>query len=125
MRRGSKCRIPCAANGVRFAQADGTFGTHIVRVQIFDQKPPAGAGSSTAADADNDWSSDIGYALIKDGYALVESRRERRFDDLVGSPNRFMWIFDSQTSTYKSAEAEAKRKRLNIWQYGDFTGDTL
>lgn len=63
--------------------------------------------------------------MIKDGYALVESRRERRFDDLVGAPDRFMWIFDLQTSAYKSAEAEAKRKRLNIWQYGDFTGDTL
>lgn len=90
------------------------------------QKPPAGASSSAAADGDNDWSSDIGYALIKDGYALVESRRERRFDEIVGSRGPFyIGIVNSQTSAYKSAEAEAKRKRLNIWQYGDFTGDTL
>jgi hypothetical protein len=61
-----------------------------VRAQIFDQKPPAGAGSSTATDADNDWSSDIGYALIKDGFALVESRRERRFDEIVSLLDCFM-----------------------------------
>ena len=52
---------------------------------------------------------DVGKTLIADGYALVEPRKERRFQKLV--------------EEYKEAQEEAKRARRNIWQYGDITAD--
>ncbi|MFH4979105.1 hypothetical protein AB6A40_005814 [Gnathostoma spinigerum] len=54
---------------------------------------------------------DVAKALIADGLALVESRREKRFLSLV--------------TEYHEAEKKARRERRNIWEYGDFTGNEL
>jgi staphylococcal nuclease domain-containing protein 1 len=54
---------------------------------------------------------DIGKSLISNGYALVENRRDRRLQSIINE--------------YKEAQELAKKTRLNLWQYGDFTGDEL
>ncbi|KAI6196869.1 Nuclease domain-containing protein [Aphelenchoides besseyi] len=51
---------------------------------------------------------DVGKTLIADGLALAEVRREPRFKSLV--------------LEYQEAEKNARRERLNLWRYGDFTG---
>lgn len=52
---------------------------------------------------------DVAQTLVKEGLLLVENRKERRLQKLV--------------KDFKTAEAEAKKKHLNIWQYGDITED--
>lgn len=52
---------------------------------------------------------DIGKKLVEDGLLIAMKRRERK---LVRTINEYM-----------NAEKTAKEKRLNMWQYGDFTGD--
>uniref|UniRef100_A0A8R1HJY3 Staphylococcal nuclease domain-containing protein 1 n=1 Tax=Caenorhabditis japonica TaxID=281687 RepID=A0A8R1HJY3_CAEJA len=54
---------------------------------------------------------DIGRALVAEGLALSDSRREPRLQTLV--------------SDYKSAEETAKKSRKNIWEFGDFTGNEI
>uniref|UniRef100_A0A1I7XQM5 Staphylococcal nuclease domain-containing protein 1 n=1 Tax=Heterorhabditis bacteriophora TaxID=37862 RepID=A0A1I7XQM5_HETBA len=54
---------------------------------------------------------DVGKALIADGFALVERRREPKLQELL--------------SSYQEAEQTARRERRNIWEYGDFTGNDL
>ncbi|KRY53537.1 Nuclease domain-containing protein [Trichinella britovi] len=55
--------------------------------------------------------SDIGKSLIRNGYCLVEQRRDRKMQ--------------LQLADYLQAQESAKSERLNIWQYGDFTGNEL
>ncbi|CAH1250586.1 staphylococcal nuclease domain-containing protein 1-like [Branchiostoma lanceolatum] len=57
----------------------------------------------------SDKTTDIGLGLVKDGLVMVEARREKRLQKLVND--------------YKKAQDAAKNARLNLWQYGDFTGD--
>ncbi|XP_055378713.1 staphylococcal nuclease domain-containing protein 1 [Condylostylus longicornis] len=52
---------------------------------------------------------DIGKELIKDGYLMVDKRRERKIQDLL--------------SEYKEAETVAKKAHKGIWEYGDITQD--
>jgi staphylococcal nuclease domain-containing protein 1 len=52
---------------------------------------------------------DIAEMLIRDGYFLAESRREKRLAKLV--------------EDYAKAQAEAMANRKRIWQYGDFRED--
>ncbi|CAG2175683.1 unnamed protein product, partial [Oppiella nova] len=54
---------------------------------------------------------DIVLQLVSDGLFFVDfkSRRERRLQKAVNE--------------YKAAQDSAKKKRLNIWQYGDITED--
>ena len=87
------------------------------------QKSTDQSSSADAAATTDDFTDDIGYQLVKQGYALVDARRERRFDDLVSEAG--IPTFTFQMTAYKQAEAAAKRNRINIWQYGDFTGDAL
>lgn len=54
---------------------------------------------------------DIGKTLVEEGYALVENRREARLQDLL--------------SKYQESEKKARRERLNIWEFGDFTGNEV
>ncbi|CAK5030294.1 unnamed protein product [Meloidogyne enterolobii] len=54
---------------------------------------------------------DLAKKLITDGYALVEKRREARFQQLVDD--------------YVEQETKARKAHLNIWRYGDFTGNEL
>ncbi|CAI2334758.1 unnamed protein product [Caenorhabditis sp. 36 PRJEB53466] len=54
---------------------------------------------------------DIGKALISEGLALTDPRREPRLQALV--------------SEYKSSEEVARKSRKNIWEYGDFTGNEI
>ncbi|KAF1763864.1 hypothetical protein GCK72_003810 [Caenorhabditis remanei] len=54
---------------------------------------------------------DIGKALIEEGLALADERREPRLQTIV--------------KDYKSTEAAAKKGRKNIWEYGDFTGNDI
>jgi len=56
--------------------------------------------------ADN---TDIGKKLLQQGHLLVEFRRDRRFKSLL--------------TEYQTAQEEAKKNHLNIWQYGDVTDD--
>lgn len=51
---------------------------------------------------------DVGKYLIENGLALAEQRRESRFKDLIAE--------------YQAAEQNARKERLNIWVYGDFSG---
>lgn len=54
---------------------------------------------------------DVGKALIEDGFALVERRKERRLQAVLDE--------------YEHAEQRARRERKNIWEFGDFTGSDL
>ncbi|ETN74249.1 nuclease-like protein [Necator americanus] len=54
---------------------------------------------------------DVGKALIEDGFALVEKRKEKRLQSML--------------SDYEHAEQKARRERKNIWEFGDFTGNDL
>jgi staphylococcal nuclease domain-containing protein 1 len=52
---------------------------------------------------------DIGKKLVEDGLLIAMKRRERKFVRTINE--------------YINAEKLAKEKRLNMWQYGDFTAD--
>jgi len=52
-----------------------------------------------------DTSEDVAASLLRQGLLLVEERRDRRMAALL--------------EEYRAAVEEAKRKHLNIWQYGD------
>ncbi|XP_051162988.1 staphylococcal nuclease domain-containing protein 1 [Leptopilina boulardi] len=52
---------------------------------------------------------DVGKGLIAYGFLIVEKSRDRRLKKLM--------------EDYKAAEDEAKKSRLNIWEYGDITED--
>ncbi|CDW57997.1 TUDOR and SNase domain containing protein [Trichuris trichiura] len=54
---------------------------------------------------------DVGKSLLRSGYCNVSPRRDRRLQSLI--------------TEYQQAEMEAKKERLNVWQYGDFTGTDL
>ncbi|KAF7640355.1 Nuclease domain-containing protein [Meloidogyne graminicola] len=54
---------------------------------------------------------DIAKKLVTDGYALVEKRKEIRFQQLMDD--------------YAEQETKARKAHLNIWRYGDFTGNEL
>lgn len=54
-------------------------------------------------------SSDIGKALLQEGWVLLEERRDRHLQELL--------------QEYTTARDSAKAKRLNLWCYGDVTED--
>uniref|UniRef100_A0A5S6QCB8 Staphylococcal nuclease domain-containing protein n=1 Tax=Trichuris muris TaxID=70415 RepID=A0A5S6QCB8_TRIMR len=54
---------------------------------------------------------DVGKSLLRNGYCNVDLRRDRRMQSLLVE--------------YQQAEMQAKKERLNVWQYGDFTGTDL
>ncbi|KAF8363962.1 tsn-1 [Pristionchus pacificus] len=54
---------------------------------------------------------DVGKALIEDGFAMADKRREQRLQKLV--------------SAYDEAEKKARKERANIWEFGDFTGNEI
>lgn len=54
---------------------------------------------------------DVGKALIEDGFALADKRREQRLQKLV--------------TAYSDAEKKARKERANIWEFGDFTGTEM
>lgn len=56
-----------------------------------------------------DTKDDIVKGLIAEGYLLVEPRKEKRLQKIV--------------TEYRNAQESAKKKRLNMWCYGDFTED--
>ncbi|XP_042223849.1 staphylococcal nuclease domain-containing protein 1-like [Homarus americanus] len=56
-----------------------------------------------------DTKADVARTLLVNGLLLLDERKDKRFQSLV--------------SDYRSAQEEAKRKHLNIWQYGDVTDD--
>jgi len=57
----------------------------------------------------NDTNEDLGKNLIQDGLMMADKVRGRRFAKMVTS--------------YVEAQDKAKRDHLNIWEYGDITGD--
>ncbi|RWS03569.1 staphylococcal nuclease domain-containing protein 1-like protein, partial [Dinothrombium tinctorium] len=59
----------------------------------------------------NDKNEDVVLDLVKEGFFVldVKGRREKRLEKIIAA--------------YKEAQEAAKRKRLNIWRYGDFTED--
>jgi len=52
---------------------------------------------------------DIASTLIASGVVLVEKRREKRLNKLMNE--------------YLAAQEKARKNRVNLWQYGDFTED--
>lgn len=54
---------------------------------------------------------DLGKYLVENGFALADNRREKRLESLV--------------TEYQEAEKKARRAHLNIWEYGDFTGNEI
>ncbi|XP_025099283.1 staphylococcal nuclease domain-containing protein 1-like isoform X2 [Pomacea canaliculata] len=58
---------------------------------------------------DGDGKNDIGQMLLGNGFVLVDNRKERRLAKLMAD--------------YQRAQEKAKKERLNIWRYGDFTED--
>ncbi|XP_042886727.1 staphylococcal nuclease domain-containing protein 1-like isoform X1 [Penaeus japonicus] len=57
----------------------------------------------------SDTKADVAKTLLSQGLLLLDERRDKRLQSLV--------------SEYRTAQEEAKRKHLNIWQYGDITDD--
>lgn len=56
-----------------------------------------------------DTKADVARTLLSQGLLLLDERKDKRLQSLV--------------SEYRSAQEEAKRKHLSIWQYGDVTDD--
>jgi len=86
---------------------------HVTVVRPAPAEAAAAGGSSTETPAAAA-SVDLGKRLIGNGLALVEKRRpsnDRRLNSLL--------------IQYQEAQESAKKSRLNLWQYGDFTGDEL
>uniref|UniRef100_A0A0N5AH97 Staphylococcal nuclease domain-containing protein 1 n=1 Tax=Syphacia muris TaxID=451379 RepID=A0A0N5AH97_9BILA len=54
---------------------------------------------------------DVARALAAEGYVIIEKRREKRFAALIAE--------------YLEAEMKARRQHINIWEYGDCTGEEL
>ncbi|PAV92346.1 hypothetical protein WR25_15357 [Diploscapter pachys] len=54
---------------------------------------------------------DLAKDLVENGWALADKRREARLQNLV--------------EQYAEAEKQARRRRLNIWEFGDFTGSEI
>ncbi|XP_002732557.2 staphylococcal nuclease domain-containing protein 1-like [Saccoglossus kowalevskii] len=52
---------------------------------------------------------DIMQNLVKEGYVMVEKRREKRLQSLI--------------TEYNKCQDQARKSRLNLWRYGDFTDD--
>jgi len=52
---------------------------------------------------------DVAKNIIAEGLLLVNKQRGKRFEEILNS--------------YSETEAEARRKRLNIWEYGDVRED--
>ncbi|XP_073239320.1 staphylococcal nuclease domain-containing protein 1-like [Porites lutea] len=52
---------------------------------------------------------DIGKSLVTDGLVTVEKRKEKRLQKVL--------------EEYTRAQDTARKARLNLWRYGDFTGD--
>ena len=57
----------------------------------------------------NDSNEDLGKNLVQDGLMMVDKVRGRRLAKVVNS--------------YVEAQESAKKNHLNIWEYGDITGD--
>jgi len=57
----------------------------------------------------NDSNEDLGKNLVQDGLMMVDKVRGRRLAKVVNS--------------YIEAQESAKKNHLNIWEYGDITGD--
>uniref|UniRef100_A0AC35TZH4 Staphylococcal nuclease domain-containing protein n=1 Tax=Rhabditophanes sp. KR3021 TaxID=114890 RepID=A0AC35TZH4_9BILA len=54
---------------------------------------------------------DVGKKLVAEGFLVAEERREPKFKSIVAE--------------YQNAEKAARIAHLNIWRYGDFTGNEL
>ena len=67
------------------------------------------SGVSCVTMQHSDTKTDIGKTLLSQGLALLDARKEK--------------IFHSIVKDYLSAQDEAKKQHLNIWQYGDITDD--
>jgi staphylococcal nuclease domain-containing protein 1 len=52
---------------------------------------------------------DLASKLIADGWAMVDKRREKRLQSMIAD--------------YTKAQETARKNRLNLWRYGDFTED--
>ncbi|XP_031552715.1 staphylococcal nuclease domain-containing protein 1-like [Actinia tenebrosa] len=52
---------------------------------------------------------DVGKALVAEGLVLAEKRKEKRLQKLMAE--------------YQNAQETARKARLNLWRYGDFTDD--
>jgi len=87
---------------------------HVTIVRPSPAEAAAAASGSTTTEPAAPTTTDLGKRLIGSGMALVEKRRpgnDRRLNSLL--------------TQYLEAQEAAKKARLNIWQYGDFTGDEL
>nr|AIW62624.1 hypothetical protein [Scytodes thoracica] len=63
----------------------------------------------TLMTAGDDKKRDIGKELVEQGYLIVEKRKEQKFKKIIHE--------------YLAAQDLAKKKRLNLWCYGDITED--
>ncbi|KXJ26379.1 hypothetical protein AC249_AIPGENE11598 [Exaiptasia diaphana] len=52
---------------------------------------------------------DVGKALVQEGLVLCEKRREKRLLKIM--------------EEYQKSQDAARKARLNLWRYGDFTED--
>lgn len=87
---------------------------HVTVTRPAPEASTAGGSSTSTTESTATVSVDLGKRLIANGMALVEKRRpgnDRRLNSLLAQ--------------YAEAQDSAKKSRLNIWQYGDFTGDEL
>ncbi|ODN01371.1 nuclease domain-containing protein 1, partial [Orchesella cincta] len=89
-----------ALYAVRHDTADGVFLLNI-------EYKTGGLDYITLADKTT--KEDIAQNLVKEGFLLVDNRKERRLQKLV--------------KDYQAAEKEAKTQQLNIWQYFNITED--
>jgi len=67
------------------------------------------SGQEFATLVNPDSKEDIAVSLVSNGFAMVEKRKEKKLQKLL--------------STYRKAQDQAKKNRVNLWQYGDFTDD--
>lgn len=81
------------------------------RVLLLKSEYRDASGLEAVTLVDEESKKDIVLELVLDGLFFVDlkGRRERRFQKTL--------------SEYKGAQETAKKKRLNIWQYGDITED--
>ena len=98
---------------LNFQEEYAASGIAAIKEDLLDRKVKLNTeykdGSLAYVTVFNDSNEDLGKNLIQDGLMMADKVRGRRFAKMVTS--------------YVEAQDKAKRDHLNIWEYGDITGD--
>ncbi|XP_047478957.1 staphylococcal nuclease domain-containing protein 1-like isoform X1 [Penaeus chinensis] len=85
------------------------FMTEVMDREVLINREYRVAGAEYVTIQRSDTKADVAKTLISQGLLMLDERKDKRLQSVV--------------TEYRTAQEEAKRKHLNIWQYGDITDD--